>query len=109
MEANAETGEWRGRRGYNWTGSFWVGLLWRLHDRTNDARFRDWAQAWNAPMLGQEGEQNHDTGFLNYYASAFSYDRTKDAKYRESALRSAARLQEMFHPAVGLVLSLIHI
>jgi unsaturated chondroitin disaccharide hydrolase len=108
MQADPETGEWRGRRGYNWTGSFWVGMLWRLHDQTKDPRFRDWALAWNAPMLGQEGQQNHDTGFVNYYASAFSYDRTKDERYREGALRSAARLKEMFNPTVGLIPTVLH-
>jgi unsaturated chondroitin disaccharide hydrolase len=103
MEANPETGEWTARTGYNWTGSFWVGVLWHLYDYTKDARFREWAEAWNAPMLGQEPAQNHDTGFLNYYGSAFSFDRTKDPKYRDSVLRSATRLREMFHPKVGLI------
>ena len=103
MEADAEAGEWKGREGYNWTGSFWVAMLWRFYDRTKDARFRTWAEAWNAPMLGQEPTQNHDTGFLNYYGSAQSYERTKDKKYRESVLRSAARLEQLFHPEVGLI------
>jgi unsaturated chondroitin disaccharide hydrolase len=107
MEADAETGEWKGRDGYNWTGSFWVAMLWRFYDLTRDARFRTWAEAWNAPMLGQEPTQNHDTGFLNFYGSAQSYARTKQAKYKESVLRSAARLEQLFHPEVGLI-STVH-
>ncbi len=97
------SGVWREGRGPGWTGSFWVGQLWLLHERTRDPRFAAWARRWNDQLLGQESKQNHDTGFLNFYSSAFAYQATRDAKYREGALRAAARLRQLFNPRTQLI------
>lgn len=102
-EGDNQTGAWKPQNGYFWTGSFWVGGLWKLYQRSGDARFRRWAERWNEALLGKEGEQNHDVGFLNYYGSAFGFDITQDDKYRQGALRAAARLEQLFNPQVDLV------
>lgn len=102
-EADNETGEWKTQRGYFWTGGFWIGTLWKLHEHTGDERFRRWAEAWNAKLLGKEHIQNHDVGFLNYYSSVLAYERTNDDKYRQGALRAAERLKKLYNPQVELV------
>lgn len=102
-EGDNRTGEWKEQKGFFWTGSFWVGELWQLYAKTGDARFRQWAELWNAQLLGKESVENHDTGFLNYYSSVFAYQRTKDAKYREGALRAAERLKQLYNPKTELV------
>jgi len=102
-EGDNSTGAWKPQTGYFWTGSFWVGGLWRLYERTGDARFRRWAERWNEALLGKEFEQNHDVGFLNYYGSALGFDITQEDKYRQGALRAAARLEQLFNPKVDLV------
>jgi unsaturated chondroitin disaccharide hydrolase len=104
-DADNVTGEWRPRTGYFWTGGFWVGSLWRHYEETGDARFRTWAEAWNAKLLGKEPLQNHDVGFLNYYSSVLAYERTKDPKYREAGLRAAERLKKLFNPQIDLIAS----
>ena len=45
--------------------------------------FRRWAELWNARLLGKEMNENHDTGFLNYYTSVLAYRQTKEVKYRD--------------------------
>jgi unsaturated chondroitin disaccharide hydrolase len=102
-EGDNRTGEWKEQKGFFWTGSFWTGELWLLYAKTKDERFRRWAESWNAHLLGKEGGENHDTGFLNYYSSVFAYRQTKDAKYREAGLRAAGRLKQLFNPKTELV------
>src|SRR5437588_5805916 len=104
-EGDNRSGEWKEQKGFFWTGNFWVGELWLLYSKTKDERFRRWAETWNARLLGKESVENHDTGFLNYYSSVFAYRQTKDTKYREGALRAAARLKQLYNPMTGLVAS----
>jgi unsaturated chondroitin disaccharide hydrolase len=102
-EGDNQTGEWKSQKGFFWTGNFWVGELWQLYAKTGDERFRRWAELWNARFLNKEMSENHDVGFLNYYTSVFAYRQTKDAKYRESGLRAAERLKQLYNPITELV------
>jgi len=104
-EGDNQTGEWKSQKGFFWTGSFWVGELWQLYLKTKDERFRRWAELWNARLLEKEGAENHDTGFLNFYSSVLAYRATKDPKYREGALRAAARLKQLYNPTTELAAS----
>src|SRR5262249_51904408 len=90
-EGDNQSGEWKAQKGFFWTGSFWVGELWQLYAKTKDEKFRRWAELWNARLLGEEANENHDTGFLNFYSSVLGYRGTKDSKYREGGMRAAAR------------------
>lgn len=102
-EADNQTGEWKKQNGYFWTGSFWVAELWRMYEASHDEKYRQWAELWGSKLLGQEPEEDHDAGFLNYYSSALGYDLTKKDELRAGALRGAQRLQELFNPKTQLI------
>jgi unsaturated chondroitin disaccharide hydrolase len=102
-QGDNQTGEWKEQKGFYWTGNFWVGQLWLLYGKTKDERFRRWAELWNAPLLGKEMTENHDTGFLNYYSSVFGYRLTKAPRYREGGLRGVERLKQLYNPKTELV------
>ena len=102
-EGDNQTGAWKEQKGFYWTGNFWVGELWLLYGKTKDERFRRWAELWNAPLLGKEMTENHDTGFLNYYSSVYGYRLTKAPQYRAGGLRGAERLKQLYNPTTELV------
>lgn len=102
-EGDNRTGEWKQQRGYFWTGSFWTGELWALYAHTRDPKYRNWAQVWTSRLVGQEASQNHDVGFLHFYSSALGYGQTRDPELRESALRAAQRLSDMFNTSAQLI------
>jgi unsaturated chondroitin disaccharide hydrolase len=102
-EGDNRTGEWKKERGFFWTGAFWTAELWKMYQATHDEKYRQWGELWTRAMVGQEGQQNHDTGFLYYYSSVQAYELTKNPEYRDSALRGAARLEQLYNPNTHLI------
>jgi unsaturated chondroitin disaccharide hydrolase len=104
-DASNTTGQWNPQTGYFWTGSFWPGENWLMYARTHDEKYRKWAELWESKFIGQEMTQNHDAGFFYYYSSVLGYQQTRDPALRESALRGAARLEQLYNPTTHLIAS----
>jgi len=102
---NDQTGEWQKQNGFFWTGSFWTGELWQMYAWTRDEKYHQWAESWGSRLIGGESLQNHDAGFLYYYFSAMGFDLTREGNLRKSALRAAARLEQLFNPKTQLIAS----
>jgi unsaturated chondroitin disaccharide hydrolase len=104
-EADNKSGEWQKQNGYFWTGSFWIGELWQMYATTHEEKYRKWAELWGSNLIGQESQENHDAGFLNYYSAALGYDLTHDGALKSSAIRGAGRLEQLFNPKTQLIAS----
>jgi unsaturated chondroitin disaccharide hydrolase len=102
-DGDNQTGEWKSQKGFFWTGSFWTGELWKMYARTHDEKYRRWAELWTSALVGKESDQNHDTGFLYFYSSVSGFQLTHDSKLRDSALRGADHLVELFNPVSQLI------
>ena len=102
-DGDDQTGEWKKQKGFFWTGSFWTGELWSMYGRTHDAKYKDWAELWTSRFFGQEGDQNHDTGFLYFYSTVAAYNQTHDQKYRDSALLASRRFLQLYNPTTHLI------
>jgi unsaturated chondroitin disaccharide hydrolase len=101
-DGDNQTGEWKKRDGFFWTGGFWVGELWRMYGRTHEERYRRWAELWNSRMVGAESRQNHDAGFLYYYSSVLGNQQTGSAELKQSGLRAAERFSQLYNPQTQL-------
>jgi unsaturated chondroitin disaccharide hydrolase len=104
-EGDNNSGEWQTQNGYYWTGSFWIAELWQMYATTHDEKYRKWAELWGSKLIGQESQDNHDAGFLNYYSAAVGYDLTQDKTLLSSAMRGAERLEQLFNPKSQLIAS----
>jgi unsaturated chondroitin disaccharide hydrolase len=102
-DGNEQTGEWMPQRGFYWTGAFWTGQLWKMYSRTHNEKYRRWATLWTSALADKESDQNHDTGFLYFYSSVPGFQLTGDSKLRDSALRGADHLVELFNPVTQLI------
>jgi unsaturated chondroitin disaccharide hydrolase len=102
-DGDDQTGEWRSQKGFFWTGGFWVGELWQMYARTHNTKYRRWAELWASRLLDKELDQNHDTGFLYYYSSVRGFELTHDPRLRNSAIRGADHLVQMFNPVTQLI------
>src|SRR4029077_183415 len=80
-----------------------IGELWKMYAHTHDEKYRRWGELWNSKLIGLEAQQNHNAGFLYYYSSAFRYDQTHAPYLRQSALRGADRVVQLFNPKTQLV------
>jgi unsaturated chondroitin disaccharide hydrolase len=103
VDGDNQTGEWKKREGFFWTGGFWVGELWQMYSHTHEEKYRHWAELWSSRLLGSESQQNHDSGFLYYYSSVLGFQQTKSPELEESGLRAAQRLRQLFNPQTHLI------
>ncbi|MFX3632659.1 MAG: glycoside hydrolase family 88 protein [Candidatus Pristimantibacillus sp.] len=75
-----------------WTSGFWPGMLWIMHDRTGDARYRNEAWAWDERFeqcFLKESNLHHDVGFQFLPTAVMKYIVSEDRDGRRRGLAAA--------------------
>lgn len=84
-----------------WTNGFWPGLMWQMHLRTGEARYRQEAERAEE-MLDQALEEfdhlHHDVGFMWLISAGANYRITGNPRSRRRALHAATLLAGRFNP-----------
>jgi unsaturated chondroitin disaccharide hydrolase len=101
--ADPETGRWTTTSDGDWTGGYWIGMLWLAAVTTGDARYRTWA----APLAERlQAKICADTVFKSfpvYYGAALGAILHDAQGPREIAVETARSLGRLYSPALRLV------
>jgi len=101
--ADTETGIWTVTPDGDWTGGFWVGLLWLAYLATRQEQFRIWANQWSAKLLPRSNSETVFRCFLFYYGGAIGDILFGDDASRETGLLGAEGLMQQYNPDAGLI------
>jgi len=101
--ADPESGEWTVTADGDWTGGFWVAMLWLARHGTGDERYRRWARQWAARMRPRIASASVFKAIPFYYGGTIGHLLLNDADAREVALEAAATLMRLYNPALGLI------
>ncbi|WP_407175400.1 hypothetical protein [Bradyrhizobium sp. STM 3562] len=101
--ANPETGRWTTTSNGDWTGGYWLGMLWLASRGNGGERFRTLAEQGCARL---EARVSADTAFKAatfYYGAALGWLLAGSERARILGLAAARDLKQRYNPKLGLV------
>jgi unsaturated chondroitin disaccharide hydrolase len=101
--ADPDTGRWTTTPDGDWTGGYWLGMLWLAGAATGEARYRDWAAGGAGRLRSRVGDDTVFKSFPAYYGLALGGILHDAAGPRETAVQTARSLASLYAPALGLV------
>lgn len=101
--ADPESGRWTVTADGDWTGGFWVAMLWLACHGTGEERYRRWARQWAARMRPRIASASVFKAIPFYYGGSVGHLLLNDAGAREAALEAADSLMRLYNPALGLI------
>ena len=101
--ADPETGQWTTTPDGDWTGGYWIGLLWLAATTTDDARYRAWAAPLAERLRTRIDAQTVFKSFPAYYGAALGAILHDAPGPRDIALSTARSLTRLYAPALRLV------
>ena len=101
--ADPETGDWTTTADGDWTGGFWIGLLWLAATATGDARYRRWAEPFVERLRARIDAQTVFKSFPAYYGASLGAILHGDPLARDIAVRTARSFQRLYAPTLRLV------
>lgn len=101
--ADPDTGRWVVSSDGNWTGGFWIGLLWLAARLSGETRYRAAAHRWADRLRTRLEADTVFRGFLYYYGGALGALLDGDPVGREMGLAGARHLAASFNPAAGVL------
>ncbi|MEM4353180.1 MAG: hypothetical protein QW470_00315 [Candidatus Caldarchaeum sp.] len=81
----------------DWTGGFWVGLLWLSYVATGDERFLSWAKKWMRKLQPRVLSETVFRCFLFYYGAAVGDILTDDRECARLAVAAARGISTLYN------------
>jgi unsaturated chondroitin disaccharide hydrolase len=101
--ADPETGQWTTTPDGDWTGGYWIGMLWLAAATTGDARYRSWAAPLAERLRARIDAETVFKSFPAYYGAALGAILHDAPGPRDIALSTARSLARLYAPALRLV------
>jgi unsaturated chondroitin disaccharide hydrolase len=101
--ADPESGEWTVTGDGDWTGGFWVGMLWLARRGTGEERYRQWAEKWAKRLRARIDSATVFKAVPFYYGGSLGHILLNNPIGRDIAVRAAERLTRLYNPALGLM------
>ncbi|HEY7219586.1 MAG TPA: hypothetical protein VH985_14470 [Candidatus Binatia bacterium] len=101
--SDPQTGKWSIVADGDWTGGFWVGLLWLAHYRSRDATLLLQAEHWSKRLRPRAQSQSVFRCFLFYYGAAIGAILLDNQIGRELGLLGAQELATLYNPRARLI------
>jgi unsaturated chondroitin disaccharide hydrolase len=96
-------GRWICTRDGDWTGGFWVGMLWLSYLETGEEKFFDWAKKWMRHLRNRIESETVFRCFLFYYGAALGDILFDDREAREMAINGARGLAKLYNKNAGII------
>lgn len=100
---NPADGTWTRTPAGDWTGGFWVGMLWLAALRTGEQKYRDSARMWSARLAPRVVSKSVFKGFLFWYGAQLGGSLLADPQAAGLALDGSRGLAEMYSEAARLI------
>jgi unsaturated chondroitin disaccharide hydrolase len=101
--ADADTGRWTVSENGDWTGGFWIGMLWLAYHVTSDDRYHDWARRWTELLRARASSETVFRGFLFYYGAALGDILCADDLARNVGIEGARGLATLFNGKASII------
>jgi unsaturated chondroitin disaccharide hydrolase len=101
--ADPQSGRWTTTADGDWTGGFWVAMLWLAALGTGEERYRLWARQWAARLRPRIPSSSVFKAIPFYYGGSLGHLLLNDADARALALDAAPSLMRLYDPALGLI------
>ena len=101
--ADPDTGEWTTTPHGDWTGGFWIGMLWLAATATGDARYRAWAEPYAERLRARIDAQTVFKAFPAYYGAVLGAVLHGAPAARDIAIQTARSFTQLYAPTLRLV------
>ena len=101
--ADPDTGRWTTTPDGDWTGGYWIGMLWLAAAATGEARYRQWAAPLAERFRVKIDAETVFKSFPVYYGAALGAILHGAAGPRDIAVQTARSLARLYAPALRLV------
>ena len=101
--ADPDTGEWTTTPHGDWTGGFWIGMLWLAATATGEGRYRAWAESYAQRLRARIDAQTVFKAFPAYYGAALGAILHGAPAPRDIAIQTARSFTQLYAPTLRLV------